>query len=268
MPVRIDVRDPEAGPEAVEAVAAWLHEVDRRFSTYLAGSEVSRINRGELAVAGAHPDVAEVLARCEALRERTGGFFDARATGAPSAADRRDPSVHLPGAVDPSGLVKGWAVDRAGRILEGHGARNWSINAGGDILLRGGALPEARWHIGIQHPRQRDAVAAVVEASDLAVATSGAYERGDHVLDPHTGRAPQGVLSVTVTGDELATADAYATTAFAMGLAGPDWTASLPGYEALTILADGRMLSTAGFPFAPGSAPPARPRVQLRIQRG
>jgi thiamine biosynthesis lipoprotein len=91
-------------------------------------------------------------------------------------------------------------------------------------------------------------VAKVVVANDLAIATSGAYARGDHVVDPHTRRPPAGVLSVTITGPDLATSDAYATAAFAMGLDGPAWTARLRGYEAMTILADGRVLSTPCFP--------------------
>jgi len=150
--------------------------------------------------------------------------------------------------VDPSGIVKGWAVDRAGEVLDAAGARNYSLNAGGDIRLRGAALPEPRWRVGIQHPVELGGIAAVVEANDLAIATSGGYLRGEHVLDPHTGRPPSGVLSVTITGPELATADAYATAAFAMGEAGPEWTASLGLYEAMTILADGRVLLTHGFP--------------------
>ena len=128
------------------------------------------------------------------------------------------------------------------------GASNYSLNAGGDIRLRGAPLPEPRWRVGIQHPLERDKIAAVVEGNDVAVATSGAYARGEHVVDPHTGRAPAGVLSVTIVGPELATADAYATAAFAMGEAGPEWTASLGLYEAMTILADGRVLLTPGFP--------------------
>ena len=104
--------------------------------------------------------------------------------------------------------------------------------------------------MGIQHPFVKDKFAAVVEANELAVATSGEYERGQHVFDPHTGSPPAGVLSVTVTGPDLATADAYATAAFAMGEAGPKWTARLRGYEAMTILADETVLFTAGFPRA------------------
>jgi thiamine biosynthesis lipoprotein len=116
------------------------------------------------------------------------------------------------------------------------------------MLVRGRAIPDDCWRVGIQHPLERDKVAKVVITNDLAVATSGAYARGEHVIDPHTRRPPEGVLSVTITGPVLATADAYATAAFAMGLDGPNWTARLRGYEAMTILADETVLSTPGFP--------------------
>ena len=233
MPVGIDVREGEVSAAAVVEVFDWLRFVDATFSTYKEESEISRLNRGELALPDAHPDVQAVLEECERLREQTGGYFDARAAG---------------DGLDPSGLVKGWSVDRAGAILNAYGARNWSVYAGGDVLVRGRPDGEECWSIGIQHPQQRDAIAAVVHGTDLAVATSGEYERGQHVVDPHTGRPPVGVLSVTITGPELGTADALATAAFAMGAEGPAWTARLDGYEAMTILADGRVLSTAGFP--------------------
>jgi len=118
--------------------------------------------------------------------------------------------------------------------------------------VRGGAAPGVGWQIGIQHPLRRDKVAAVLAATDLAVATSGAYARGAHIVDPHTGRTPAGVLSVTVAGPELASADAYATAAYAMGQAGPAWTAGLAdrGYEALTLLVDGTVRTTPGFSLA------------------
>jgi thiamine biosynthesis lipoprotein len=234
MPVVVDARDEGLDPSAVDRVFDWLRFVDATFSTYKEDSEISRINRGELAVADAHDDVREVLARCDELRVETRGYFDVRA----ERAER----------IDPSGLVKGWSVDRAAAILDAAGARNYAVNAGGDMVLRGGALPDELWRVGIQHPTLRDRVARVVEANDLAVATSGAYARGDHVVDPHTRRPPAGVLSVTITGPVLATADAYATAAFAMGLDAPNWTARLPrGYEAMTILADETVLLTPGF---------------------
>lgn len=236
MPVSIDVRDHEVDADVLERMFDWLRFVDATFSTYKDESEISRLNRGELALGDAHPDVRGVLDRCESLRLETNGYFDVRAASAE--------------AIDPSGLVKGWAVDRAAALLDDAGLRNYAVNVAGDMRLRGGALPEQCWSVGIQHPLERDSIAAVVEANDLAVATSGAYARGDHVVDPHTRRPPSGVLSVTITGPELATADAYATAAFAMGEAGIHWAAGLPGYEAMTILADERVLSTPGFPSA------------------
>jgi thiamine biosynthesis lipoprotein len=238
MPVVVDVRDDGVAESDLDAVFDWLGWVDETFSTYRPGSEISRLNRGELSPAAAHADVRAVLERCDELRRKTNGFFDARFDG---------------GKLDPSGLVKGWSVDRAAAILDARGFENYAVNAGGDIRLRGGAFPDRVWRVGIQHPLVRDGVAAIVEGDDLAVATSGEYARGQHVLDPHTGEPPAGVLSVTITGPDLATADAFATAAFAMGAArAPHWTARLRGFEALTILADERVLSTPGFPRATG----------------
>jgi thiamine biosynthesis lipoprotein len=232
MGVVVDVRDPTVERGAVDDVFDWLRFVDETFSTYKPESEICRLERGELSLAEANPHVGEVLERCEELREKTRGFFDARAAG----------------SLDPSGLVKGWAVDRAAGLLEDAGARNFALYAGGDLVVRGRPEPEKRWQVGIRHPHRADRVAAVVEAGDLAIATSGAYARGDHVVDPHTGEPPSGLLSVTIAGPELATADAYATAAFAMGARGPAWTAQLDGYEAMSILAGETVLSTPGFP--------------------
>ncbi len=234
MPIVVDVRDPDVDDAVLDRMFDWLRYVDATFSTYKDDSEVSRINRGELKIEDASPDVRDVLERCEELRHETRGYFDARPVSE--------------AVLDPSGLVKGWSVDRAATILDEGGLRNYALNAGGDVILRGRAIPDDVWRVGIQHPRELDKVAKVVITNDLAVATSGAYARGDHVIDPHTRRAPEGVLSVTITGPVLATADAYATAAFAMGLEGPKWTARLSGYEAMTILADETVLSTPGFP--------------------
>jgi thiamine biosynthesis lipoprotein len=232
MPVVVDVRDrvPEA---ALDEVFDWFRQVDARFSPYRADSDVSRLGRGELALHDAHPDVAEVYARCEELRVETDGYFDVAVVGG-----------------DPSGYVKGWAVDRAAALLAEEGARNFAVYAGGDMVLRGGALPDPAWRVGIQHPLLAGKVARVLEVRDLAVATSGAYERGEHVLDPHTGRPPGGILSVTVVGRHLGSADAYATAAFAMGAGAIAWAADLPRHETLAILADGTMVATPGFPPA------------------
>ena len=138
-------------------------------------------------------------------------------------------------------IVTGWAVDRAAAILDEADVDEFAISAGGDMRLRG------TWQVGIQHPHLRDKIATAVEATDLAIATSGAYARGEHVFAPHTRQPPTGMVSVTVAGPELAAADAYATATFAIGVAGPDWTTRLPGYEAITVLAGDVVVTTPGF---------------------
>jgi FAD:protein FMN transferase len=226
----LDIRGGRA--DGFDAAIRSLHDADARFSTYRPDSEIVRLDRGSLRLSEASPDVRTVLARCEWLRERTGGYFDARAGG----------------RLDPSALVKGWAVQRAADLLWAGGLTDFCLTVGGDVITRGSARPGRGWTIGVQHPFEQGAVAARISAGDLSIATSGAYERGTHILDPHARRAPDGVLSVTVVGPDLGLADAFGTAAFAMGAAGPAWTLTLRGYEALTILADGTILRTPGFP--------------------
>ena len=132
--------------------------------------------------------------------------------------------------------------------LAAAGVRNAVVDAGGDVVVRGRAAPGRAWRIGIQHPGEPDRVAAVLEPDgDLAVATSGTYRRGDHIVDPRTGRPPQGVRSVSCAGDDLATADALATAAFAMGRDGAAWLARQPDVEAMVIDDRDRVLLTPGF---------------------
>jgi thiamine biosynthesis lipoprotein len=245
MPWMFDICDPGVSLDALAAVIQWLHWVDRSFSTYRFDSEIARLNRGELSTEQLHPDVREVLARCEQLRRETGGYFDAaapyRAGSAPEAG------YGGPDSVDPSGLVKGWAIARAAARLRDAGARNFSVNAGGDALLSGHPDGDERWRVGIQHPRSARDIAMTLGLSDNAIATSGAYVRGAHIDDPFAGRAPSGLLSVTIVGPEIATADAYATAAFAMGATrAGHFCAGLDGYDAVLIRDDDTVVTTPG----------------------
>jgi thiamine biosynthesis lipoprotein len=208
MPVRV------SGDVDARRVFAWLRWVDATFSTYLQDSEISRLDRG--ALERPHPLVRSVLARCEALRVETGGLFDVRAGG----------------RLDPSGFVKGWAVQRAAAFGRGR----FLIDAGGDVVLRGA------WRVGIRHPYEPGRLAAAITVRDCAVATSGTYERGPHIVDPRTGRPATGVSSVTVIGRDLGTADAYATAAFVAG--DPRWSA---GLAAMTIAGE-RVFTTPSWP--------------------
>jgi len=231
MPIILDICDDAVPLEAVERCFRWLRHVDEVFSTYKPESEISRLRRGEITLADASFAVRSVLRQCSELRERTGGYFDAEAGG----------------ALDPSGLVKGWAIAGAGKLLQQARVRSFSINAGGDVLTRGQAPQGGPWRIGIQHPLDRNAVAAVVALNNGAVATSGAYERGRHIIDPHTAETCDGLLSVTVLGPDIATADAYATAAYAMGSSAAAWLAGLPRYSGMVINAERQMVTTPGF---------------------
>jgi thiamine biosynthesis lipoprotein len=231
--VSLYLPDGGASSPAADAAFAWFHEVDARFSPFEPESEVGRLIRGELAIADISADLAEVLAITDAVEALSGGAFDIR-------GHRED------GAPDPTGVVKGWSVDRAGAILAAAGIERFYLSAGGDVLVRGGQEWAVPWKVGIAHPFARDAVALVLQAEDLAVATSGTTERGHHIVDPHTARAAEELLTVTVAGPNLARADAYATTAFAMGREGLRWVDALPGYVAAGITHDARLISTRG----------------------
>jgi thiamine biosynthesis lipoprotein len=247
--ISVDVRDARISPAALDQVFEWFRHVDETFSTYKTDSQISRLGRGEIAVADCDQDVAWVLERCEEVRRDTGGYFDAWAAG----------------SLDPSGLVKGWSVEVASSMLVERDSTNHCINAGGDIRLRGEPEPGRPWHAGIAHPLAPSALTVVVAGRDLAVATSGTAQRGLHVIDPLTGRPAAALASVTVVGPELTLTDSYATAAVAMGLDAPRWLDSLTDHDAYVIDAGGHVWWTAGFArHAPALATTPQPRSAHR----
>jgi FAD:protein FMN transferase len=229
--------DSAGAADAVDQVFAELHRVDETFSPYRLDSAVSRLARGELRLADCTEEVQEVAARCERARTWTGGLFD------PMRPD---------GSWDPSGLVKGWAVERAARHLTGPGPApdglDWCVNAGGDVLVL--APSGEPFVIGIQDPADAQAVAAAVPRAGGAVATSGTAARGAHLYDPRTSEAVvTRWLSVTVIGGSLETADVLATAAFVAGDAWAATVATVEGFEALAIASDGSLARTRGWPL-------------------
>jgi thiamine biosynthesis lipoprotein len=230
--VSLDLRGAGDHAAAIAEAVDWFHEVDRRFSPYRADSEVCRYGRGEIDDLDRSPELAEIMAACAAVTHASGGAFNTW----------RD------GRFDPSAYVKGWSAERAADLLRAHSCTDWSINAGGDVLVSGHPEAGQPWRIGVQHPFDRGAIAMTVQGTDLAVATSGTYERGGHIVDATTGERAHDAVSVTVIGADLGLADAYSTAAFALGAAGPAWLAEIPGYESSTIWADGRVTATGGFP--------------------
>jgi FAD:protein FMN transferase len=222
----------DAGDGAVlDHVLRWLHWVDATFSPYRDDSDVSRFGRGSLALADCAPELAEVLAACTEVSARSDGYF----------------TTHPGGRFDPSGYVKGWAIERAAAMLTAAGSAEHSVNGGGDIQCVGDRGPGQAWRVGIADPLRPGTLALVVTGQDFAVATSGVAERGAHIVNPHTGQPAVGLASLTMVGARLAATDAYATAAFAMGATARDWVEDLDGYEAFAVTPGGQVWHTSGF---------------------
>lgn len=213
---------------AVEACFAELRDLDRVFSTYREDSDIMRLARGEIAFGDADARVAEVDAACRAAAVATGGLF----------------SALWRGWFDPTGYVKGWAVETAARrhlaplVAEELAV---GINAGGDLQLFTAPGADWRWNVAVADPHRSGEVIATLEVTDGAVATSGAAERGHHIIDPRTGELARGTASVTVVADGLAQADLWATAAVVAGFDDRSWIPRSGTRTGLVIADDGRV---------------------------
>jgi thiamine biosynthesis lipoprotein len=231
MPVTVAVEDAEVSEGHLNSVFAYLTWVDDTFSTYKPTSEVSRLNRGELADDQYSQHLRTVLALCEQTRRETRGYFDSW----------RD------GTCDPSGLVKGWAIYHAAQLLTDAGCRTYFVDAGGDVQLSGTRAGRL-WRVGIRNPFNRHEQVKVLALTDCGVATSGTAIRGQHIYDPHYPDMPLAeIASLTVVGPNVYEADRFATAAFAMGREGIRFIAGLAGFEGYQIDMDARATYTSGF---------------------
>lgn len=232
MPITIEL----IGSGEASAMAAafdYFRAVDAQFSPYKADSEVSAINRGEIAVDGISPAMAEVLSLSLLTRHETQGAFDVRR-----------PDGHL----DPSGLVKGWSIRNAARMVEAAGIENYCIEAGGDIQCHGRNAAGEPWRVGVRHPFDGGQIVKVLAPGNRGVATSGNYVRGAHIYDPHTGApASDEIVSLTVIGSDVYEADRFATAAYAMGREGIAFIEAAHDLEGFAIDAHGTAVMTSGF---------------------
>ena len=220
--VFIDVTSDIDIEPAITTVKQYVQKVDELFSTYKKNSIISQLRRGEIEIEYCPPEVIEVWDLCAFVKELTVGAFDPWAVA---------------GGFDPSGLVKGWAADNCAEILLAAGADHIQVNAAGDLALRGGFTPEQPWSIGVVNPDNRLEILQTFEISHGAIATSGTYERGAHINDPHTGMIAIGAKSATVIGPNGAIADALATALMVAGRDGAIWftTPELSEYSAWVI---------------------------------
>lgn len=231
MPVEVHISG--ATRAALDAVFDYFTAVDERFSTYKHGSEISKINRGELRVHEWSDPMKEIFDLAERTRQETAGYFSIARPG---------------GGTDPSGIVKGWAIRGAARIVESMGYKNYFLNAGGDIQSRGTDGHGKPWTVGIRNPFNADEIIKVLRPEGRGVATSGSYIRGDHIYNPHAPQhAIRDIVSLTVVGPDVYEADRFATAAFAMGKSGIEFIERLEGFEGYLVDAHGTATMTRGF---------------------
>ncbi|ESY77379.1 thiamine biosynthesis protein [Mesorhizobium sp. LNHC221B00] len=232
MPITVDIGGASSG-ELIDTVFGYFEYIDRRFSTYRADSEIAAINRGDVPVADWSGEMMEVLALARQTRDETDGYFDIRKPD---------------GSLDPSGIVKGWAIRNAAGIVQRAGISDFFIEAGGDIQSCGKNARGQDWSVGIRNPFNADEIVKVVYPRRRGVATSGTYVRGQHIYNPRGSGGPiQDIVSLTVIGADVLDADRFATAAFAMGRDGILFIEQTAGLEGYLIDVNGRATPTTGF---------------------
>ena len=232
MPIIVEIVDPSASDEAFDAVFDYFHYVDEKFSTYKDHSEIMRINRHELNLEDASHDMQTIFALAEQTRQETYGCFDIRHRG----------------SIDPSGIVKGWAIYNAAELLSRLGYKNFYVDAGGAIQAVGKNDQGQDWRVGIRNPFNIQQIVKVLSVSNCGVATSGTYIRGQHIYNPQNGaESIDDIISITVIGPNIYEADRFATAAFAMGRDGIAFIENLQGFEGYMIDVKGIATLTTGF---------------------
>lgn len=231
MPVILDIRDENTKEDIFATIFDYFTAVDERFSTYKEESEIMRINRKEIAEKDYSKEMQEVFRLSEETKHLTNGYFD----------------IVQNGKIDPSGLVKGWAINNAANMLKEMGYKNFFVEIGGDIQVHT-QENDPPWTIGIRNPFKGDEIVKVLYLRNEGIATSGTYIRGQHIYNPKApGEELHDIASMTVIGPNIYEADRFATAAFAMGREGIKFIEHLPHFEGYMIDKNGRATLTSGF---------------------
>ncbi len=232
MPITVEIVD-QAYQKNLDEIFSYFEYVDKTFSTYKPNSEISKVNKGLLKNYEYSEDLRSILALSEQTKQLTNGYFDIQT-----------PS----GKLDPSGLVKGWAIHNAAKILAAQGFNNYYVEAGGDIQAAGKNTAGQKWSVGIKNPFNQKEIVKVLFISGQGVATSGTYIRGQHIYNPKNTVTPiTDIASLTVIGPNIYEADRFATAAFAMGKDGINFIEHLPNFEGYLIDHKGLATFTSKF---------------------
>jgi len=229
--VQVEIADSKAKKKDINQVFSYLDVIDERFSTYKSYSEIQKINRGELALEHASEEVRYMLDLAQKTKKETHGYFD----------------IYSNGLLDPSGIVKGYAIYKASQILLNKGYKNFYVDIGGDIQLYGKNKHKKPWKVGVRNPFNTKEIVKILHLSNKGVATSGTYERGNHIYNPIEKSSASEIASITVVGPNVYEADRFATASFAMGYKALDFVEKLEGCEAYLITHHKKAYWTSGF---------------------
>ena len=218
--VRIEIRDElqeSRKEEAINKAFKRMEELSGKFDYFKKESELAKINglkKGETLTVS--DDMLSILGFSRKMHDETNGAFDVTVLSSrgPSIwavnAEEKTISFNEDGVkIDLSGVAKGYIVDEGVKSLRQSGIKKAIVNAGGDMYCAGKA------RIGIRDPRDKEKIIGFFDAENTGIATSGAYERPGHIIDPRTGsRVKERLKSVTVTAKNCQKADALATALF------------------------------------------------------
>lgn len=232
MPIAVEIVDPGVRKNDFDSVYSYFTKVDEKFSPYRKDSEVTRVNKGSLRKDEYSVDLKSIFLLSEKTKKETHGFFDIKKNG----------------VLDPSGIVKGWAIFNAAALLKKRGFGNFYIDVGGDIEVSGKNAKGKNWQIGIRNPFDRYQNIKTLSLADRGVATSGTSIRGQHIYNPHNpDQILDEIVSITVVGPDVYEADRFATAAFAMGSSGISFIESRPNLEGYMISKTQVATMTSGF---------------------
>lgn len=229
MPVTISIIDKDAKDKDIDEIFDYFRRIDEKFSTYKEDSEIGKINKGKIK-RNFSSEMKKILGLSEKTKKETGGYFD----------------IKINGKLDPSGIVKGYAIHEACKIFLKKGYKNFYVEIAGDVEVYG-KIKGRKWRIGLENPFNRKEIIKTVNLSDRGIATSGNYIRGSHIFDPIKKRKADEIMSITVIGPNVYEADRFATAAFAMGNRGIDFIEDLSGFEGYLVTKNRMGIMTSGF---------------------
>lgn len=231
MPIIVEIIDDTVSEDIFTKAYNYFDYIDKKFSTFKENSEITQINKGKISKGNYSEDIQLIFSLAQKTKKETNGYFD----------------IYHNGQFDPSGIVKGWAILNAAKIIQKAGYRNFYVDAGSDIQIFGKNSQGRNWQVGVKNPFNQNEIVKVLSLSDKGIATSGNYMRGQHIYNPKNDKEIIDIVSLTVVGPDIYEADRLATACFAMGKEGIAFLENKKGLEGYLIDKNGLATYTSGF---------------------